>query len=292
VSALRDCAAPAKLNLFLHVIGRRPDGYHLLETGFQLIDLADSLNLERRSDGRIVRVNPLAGVATEEDLVVRAAELLQQATDTRWGASIELLKRIPMGGGLGGGSSDAATTLLALNRLWELRLNRAELMTLGVRLGADVPFFLYGRNAFAQGIGEALVPLATEPAWFAVIYPGMGVPTGVVFGAPELTRNTVPIKMLDFCADAPDLGLRTLEAGFGHNDLEPVAVARYPEVGSALRWLGRHGAARMSGSGACVYCSFSSLEAAHESLVGLPDRWSGWACAGLSHHPLASWADD
>jgi 4-diphosphocytidyl-2-C-methyl-D-erythritol kinase len=297
MTVLRDCPAPAKLNLFLHVTGRRADGYHLLETAFQLIDLADTLHLERRADGQILRPDPLPEVAPEDDLVTRAARLLQRETGTHWGASIRLEKRIPMGGGLGGGSSDAATTLYALNRLWELGLDRAQLMRLGVRLGADVPFFLFGQNALARGIGEELEALATPVRHFAVIYPGVAVPTAAVFGAPELTRNTVPIKIADFCADASNPGSGTtlgvgrgvLAQGFGHNDLEPVAVARYPAVGAALQWLARFGAPRMSGSGACVFCAFESEDAARRALAGLPERWSGWVCAGLSHHPLASW---
>jgi 4-diphosphocytidyl-2-C-methyl-D-erythritol kinase len=287
---LQDCPAPAKLNLFLHVVGRRADGYHLLQTAFQLIDLSDVLHFESRTDGRIIRANAVAGVAEEEDLVVRAARRLQAKTGTDEGVTITLEKHIPLGGGLGGGSSDAATTLLALNRLWRLGLSAGELASEALALGADVPFFLFGQNAFAQGVGEALVPLRTPDAHFAVIYPGIAVPTAEVFRAPELTRNTDPIRMSDFCADASEPDLRVLKRGFGQNDLEPVAVARYPEIGAALGWLRRFGEARMSGSGACVYCAFASREAARESLVGLPDRWSGWTCASLSHHPLASWA--
>jgi 4-diphosphocytidyl-2-C-methyl-D-erythritol kinase len=287
---LEHCPAPAKLNLFLHVVGRRADGYHLLQTAFQLIDLSDVLHFESRTDGRIIRANAVPGVTEEEDLVVQAARRLQAKTGTGQGVTITLEKHIPLGGGLGGGSSDAATTLLALNRLWRLGFSAAELAGEALALGADVPFFLFGQNAFAQGVGETLVPLRTPDAHFAVIYPGIAVPTAEVFRAPELTRNTDPIRMSDFCADASEPELRVLKRGFGHNDLEPVAVARYPEIGTALGWLRRFGEARMSGSGACVYCAFATREAAQESLVGLPDRWSGWACASLSHHPLASWA--
>lgn len=290
MKTLADCVAPAKLNLFLHVVGRRSDGYHLLESAFQLIDLADTLDFELRDDGRVVRTNALADVPPELDLTTRAAWLLQQRTNTRFGVDIRLDKRIPKGGGLGGGSSDAATTLLALNRLWDLGLSRAELMAEGQKLGADVPFFVFGQNALARGTGELLVPLATPRRHFAVIFPGIEVPTAPIFGAPELTRNTDPIRMSDFCADAKNPDLTLPPSGFGHNDLEPVAIARYPEIGAALRWLGRFGPARMSGSGACVFGAFTAREAAQQAIVGLPAGWSGWCCAGLSEHPLAAWA--
>ncbi|MGA2549370.1 MAG: 4-(cytidine 5'-diphospho)-2-C-methyl-D-erythritol kinase [Burkholderiaceae bacterium] len=290
MNSLRNCPAPAKLNLFLHVTGRRADGYHLLESAFQLIDLGDTLHFTSRRDGRIVRINALAQVPESVDLTVRAAKLLQEKSGCEQGVELTLEKKIPMGGGLGGGSSDAATTLLALNRLWGIGMKRVDLIEMGLSLGADVPFFLFGHNAFARGIGEALWPLQSDSRFFAVIFPGVEVPTRRIFEAPELTRDTVPIKMADFCADALKPELPRFEDGFGHNDLEPVAVAHYPEVGAALAWLGRFGPARMSGSGACVFCAFSSRAAAEESLVGIPDRWSGWACASLTHHPLASWA--
>lgn len=291
MTELRDCLAPAKLNLFLHVIGRRDDGYHLLQSVFQLIDFGDVLHFSARGDGRVARHGPNVGLA-EDDLSVRAARLLQRRTDSALGVDIYLEKRIPIGGGLGGGSSDAATTLLALNRLWQLGLTRRELMAIGLSLGADVPFFLFGRNAFVEGVGEQLTAVVTPERHFALIYPGRALSTALVFGAPELTRNTDPIKMSDFCADAGSGGIPTLANDFGRNDLEPVAAARLPEVAAALEWLGRRGNARMSGSGACVFCAFASQQAALESLLGLPSQWTGWTCSSLPRHPLADWANE
>lgn len=320
--ALTDCLAPAKLNLFLHVTGRRADGYHLLQSAFQLIDLADRLHFTRRDDGQIVRTNALAGVAPEHDLTVRAARLLQAEAaaqgKTVFGADIALEKSIPMGGGLGGGSSDAATTLLALNRLWELHLPRPALARLGLQLGADVPFFIFGRSAFAEGIGEELTALTTPQCCFAVIHPGVSVPTAAIFGAPELTRDTKHIKISDFSAiatvmaaadggghaksgnteEVAEKGIAGKSASgtyawpYGHNDLEPVATARFPEVKRALEWLGQFGTARMSGSGACVFCPFSSPAEARRAMRDLPAGWSGWVCSTLAEHPLRAWADD
>lgn len=292
MSELRDCAAPAKLNLFLHVVGRRTDGYHLLQSVFQLIDLSDVLHFSSRTDGRISRVGAIVGVPEDEDLSVRAARLLQRQTGSSLGVDISLEKRIPIGGGLGGGSSDAATTLLALNRLWQLGLTRDELMRMGLSLGADVPFFLFGHNAFVEGVGERLTALATPERHFAVVHPGTALSTALIFGAPELTRNTDPIKMSDFCADTGIGGIPALTHDFGQNDLEAVAVARLPEIEAALKWLGRRGRARMSGSGACVFCAFASRQAALESLLGMPSQWAGWACSSLPRHPLANWAND
>ena len=290
---LEHCPAPAKLNLFLHVTGRRADGYHTLQSLFQLIDLGDRLSFRRRTDSAIVRVTDVPGVPPETDLVVRAARLLQQEARrlgrTAAGVDIVIEKNIPMGGGLGGGSSDAATTLLALNRLWQLGCTRQRLMKLGLTLGADVPFFIFGHNAFAEGIGEQLVSVDTPQRWFAVIHPGINVATATVFTAAELTRDTKPIKISDFSA---------LVDGFGHNDLEPVAAARFAPVAQALAWIGksgaagRLGAARMSGSGACVFGVYGSEERARQAVCGLPAGWTGWVCSGLAHHPLLDWATD
>jgi len=242
---LHDCPAPAKLNLFLHVVGRRGDGYHLLQSVFQLISLCDMLHFDLREDEQILRVTEVEGVPQESDLIIRAARRLRQAAAARGrtvrGVDIRIDKQIPMGGGLGGGSSDAATTLLALNQLWQLGMSRAELMSLGVSLGADVPFFLLGENAFVEGIGEQLTPVDTPQGWFVVIHPGVAVPTPAIFGAPELTRDTKAVRIADFSASP---------LGFGKNDLQAVAAHAFPAVAEALEWLSRHGEARMTGSGA------------------------------------------
>jgi 4-diphosphocytidyl-2-C-methyl-D-erythritol kinase len=276
--------APAKLNLFLHVTGRRADGYHTLQTAFQLIDLADWLDFERRGDGQIVRTGDLRWDASE-DLVVRAAGALQQATGCRLGASIRVTKNIPTGSGMGGGSSDAATTLIALNRLWGLGLARSELAAIALPLGADVPFFLHGGNAFAEGVGEELHSVATPPAWYAVIWPQVHVSTREIFSDPGLTRNTKPTKIADFSA-AAGLLPQTL---FGANDLEPVARRRFPEIEQALAHLRRHGPARMTGSGSAVFAPMASSDAARSAVAGCTTGWQRWAVRGLSEHPLAAW---
>lgn len=291
MNPLLDCPAPAKLNLFLHVVGRRPDGYHRLQTVFQLIDLDDRLDFHPRADGAIRRVNEVPGVPADADLTVRAARLLQSRTGTPFGADIVLHKRLPQGGGLGGGSSDAATTLIALNRLWRTGLSRPALQTLGLELGADVPFFIFGRNAFAEGVGEDLTAVALPPAHFALIHPGVAVPTARIFGDAQLTRNTLPIKMEDFCAAAQRPGFGGAPALFGRNDLESVALSHFPEVAAAKAWLARFGEARMTGSGACVFCVFATEEAARAALRGMPDAWSGWVCESLPQHPLTAWCE-
>ncbi|MEO8169980.1 MAG: 4-(cytidine 5'-diphospho)-2-C-methyl-D-erythritol kinase, partial [Oxalobacteraceae bacterium] len=245
---LNNCPAPAKLNLFLHVTGRRPDGYHLLQTAFQLLDFGDTLHFALRDDGRIERSSALPGVPQESDLTVRAARLLQAAGSEKLGkplagADIALEKRLPMGGGLGGGSSDAATTLMALNHLWQTGFCRAELMALGLRLGADVPFFLFGQNAFAEGVGEILRPIETPDCWYVVIEPGVAIATADIFNAKDLTRDTNLVKISNF-SKAPK--------SFGKNDLQAVACKLFPEVFNAIEWLKKFGDARMSGSGSCV----------------------------------------
>ncbi len=282
-STLENCAAPAKLNLFLHVTGRRPDGYHLLQTLFQLIDLSDTLHFETRDDGVIHRSTAVAGVPEESDLIVRAAKLLRSAAkpDSKksLGANIAIDKRLPMGGGLGGGSSDAATTLLALNHLWKTGLTRTELMALSLQLGADVPFFLFGTNAFAEGVGEILTSVAPcSHSWFVVIEPGVSVPTAAIFGAPELTRNTKPVKIADFSG---------AQVGFGKNDLQVVATKLFPPIADAIEWLSRFGNARMTGSGACVFCSFEHERSANEALDQVPARWKAWKTRAIAEHPLA-----
>ena len=276
--------APAKLNLFLHVTGRRTDGYHTLQTAFQLIDLADWLDFERRGDGQVVREGDLRWDAGD-DLAVRAALALQQATGCRLGASIRVTKNIPAGSGMGGGSSDAATTLIALNRVWGLGLARADLAAIALQLGADVPFFLLGSNAFAEGVGEELHAIATPSAWYAVIWPQVHVSTREIFTDPGLTRNTKPTKIADFSV-AAGLLPQTL---FGANDLEPVARRRFPEIEQALAHLQRHGPARMTGSGSAVFAPLASPDEARSAVAGCTPRWQRWAVQGLSEHPLATW---
>ena len=270
--------APAKLNLFLRVIGRRADGYHNLQTAFRLIDLADTLRFTARADGNVTLQRPLAGVPPVQDLCLRAAVLLKQATGYQGGVKIELDKRIPMGGGLGGGSSDAATTLVVLNYLWRLGLNRGELRQLALKLGADVPVFVFGENAFAEGVGEQLTPLVLPAAWYLVLVPSVQVPTAAVFAAPELTREAKPIRITAFFDGLKQRALR--------NDLEPVVSKRYPEVARHLAWLKQHGEARMSGSGACVYAEFSTESAARAAHAQLPQAMRGFVARGLERHPL------
>jgi len=270
--------APAKLNLFLHVVGRRRDGYHLLQTAFRFIDYGDELSFTVRADGAIRHTNPLAGVPAEQDLSVRAARLLQQETGCSDGADIGIVKRLPMGGGLGGGSSDAATTLIALNRLWRTGLSRPRLQQLALKLGADVPVFVFGQNAFAEGIGERLQALRLPPAWYLILVPELAVSTAEIFSAAELTRNTNAITIAAF------------SVGQGHNDLEPVVCRRYPQVARHLEWLHRYGDARMTGSGACVYCAFDSEEQARRVLSELPVDMRGFVARGLDRHPL--WSED
>ncbi len=280
--------APAKLNLFLHVVGRRPDGYHELQTAFVAVTLADTLDFERRADGRILREGDLTG-PPEADLAVRAARLLQQAAATPHGVAIRVHKRVPVGAGLGGGSSDAATTLVALNRLWRLDWPRARLAGLALRLGADVPFFLAGGPCFAEGVGERLREVELPPLWFVLVHPGVPVSTAEVFGDPALTPGTKLTTIEGFSAAASRLAGRS----FGANDLEPIARRRVPEVDQALRLLSAHGAARMSGSGSAVFATHGSQAGAEGTVAALrarlPAGWSAWAVAALAEHPLAGW---
>ncbi len=266
--------APAKLNLFLHVTGRRADGYHLLQSVFRFIDRADTVHLALRDDGRVVRETDLRGVPEDRDLTVRAARLLQPYAPAGAGVGIRVDKVLPMGGGLGGGSSDAATVLLALNRLWRVDLSRAELQALALQLGADVPVFVFGQTAFAEGIGEILHPVSAPPAWYVVLTPPVAVPTAEVFAAQELTRDTPRLKIAPF------------SAGMGRNDLQPVVVQRYPDVARHLEWLAQFGEARMTGSGACVFATFGTEAAAREVLARLPATMQGFVAQGLDRHPL------
>ena len=266
--------APAKLNLFLHVTGRRDDGYHLLQSVFRFIDFGDSLSFKLRTDQRILLTQTLAGVPAERDLCYRAAHLLQTTAGIRQGVEITLEKRLPLGGGLGGGSSDAATTLIALNRLWGAGLSRNALMQLGLQLGADVPVFIFGDNAWAEGIGEVLTPIVLDPAWYVVLIPPVSVPTATIFSAPELTRNTLPVTIPGF------------SAGQIRNDLEPVVITRYPVVGQHLAWLKQFAAARMTGSGACVFAAFGAEQEARAVLAQKPAWIEGFVAVGLAQHPL------
>lgn len=268
--------APAKLNLFLHVTGRRADGYHTLQTVFQFLDYADELTFEVTDDGCITRAIPVAGVGEENDLTLRAARLLKESSGTTKGARIHLTKRLPVGGGLGGGSSDAATTLLALNELWGTRLAIPGLAGLGLKLGADVPVFIHGHAAWAEGIGEVLTPVEPEQAWYLVLVPPVHVSTAQVFAAPELTRYSPPLTIRDFHEGR---GLR--------NDLEAVVRSRYPEVDRAMRLLGEFGAPRMSGSGGCVFLKVADAGRGRQILESIPKPFTGFVARGLNRHPLS-----
>ena len=289
---LRNCPAPAKLNLFLHVNGRRADGYHLLQTVFQLVDHGDTLHFTLRDDTGIRRSTDIPGVPEAQDLIIRAARLLQAEVQRRQGRAprgvdIAIDKRLPMGGGLGGGSSDAATTLMALNHLWHAGLSRSELMALGLPLGADIPFFIFGETGFAEGIGEALQPVAVPDCWYVVIEPGVAVPTAAIFGANDLTRDTKPVRIADFSSHLIN---RNDLSGFGRNDLQAVASRLFAPVAEAISKLGQYGDARMTGSGACVFCAFASAVSAAQALAEVqaqaPASWKVWKAGSLSMHPL------
>jgi 4-diphosphocytidyl-2-C-methyl-D-erythritol kinase len=266
--------APAKLNLFLHVVGRRADGYHDIETAYQLIDLQDELSFALRDDGVIRRTEGPADLSESQDLCLRAARRLQAVGATPKGVDIRLTKRIPIQGGLGGGSSDAATTLVALNEMWGLGLEPERLVELGLELGADIPLFIHGHSAWGEGVGERLTPLALPSRHFAIVFPGVGIRTADVFQASELTRKTPKTTIRGF-----------LKAG-GHNDCEPVVAGRSPEVRNALAWLSSRGRARLTGTGSCVFAEFADRESAETALVGLPAGWRGFVARGLDRSPL------
>ena len=266
--------APAKLNLMLRIVGRRPDGYHLLQTVFQFLDRGDWLWFDLRDDGLIERASEVPGVPAAADLTVRAARLLQQAAGVRRGVTIRIAKRLPLGGGLGGGSSDAATTLVALNHLWRTGLTLVELAELGLTLGADVPVFVHGRAAWAEGVGERLAPVDLAEPWFVVLVPACPVATGAVFNDPDLTRNSPPITITDFAA------------GLGGNDCEAVVYRRYPEVATATRWLAQFGQARLTGTGACVFAVFPDGASADRVLARLPAGCTGFVARGCNRSPL------
>ena len=274
----RPWPAPAKLNLFLHIVGRRADGYHELQTCFQFVDLCDEITIELREDGRIRRTRELPQVPEEQDLCLRAARALQAATGCALGADIGLLKRIPLGGGLGGGSSDAATCLVALNQLWHLGLSIDELAALGLTLGADIPVFVHGRTAWAEGIGERLTllhpPEAPLETNYLILKPNVSVPTAVVFQDPDLTRNSAPITIHGFLASG------------GRNDCLGVVRRRYPEVARALDWLSLYGSARLTGTGACVFLACESMDRGLEIMALLPPALDAFLTRGLNESPL------
>lgn len=284
--SLHDCPAPAKLNLFLHVVGRRADGYHLLQSVFQLIDRGDTLHFDLRNDGRIVRTNDVPGVPEESDLIVRALRRLADAFQQRHGRAVPgidvaINKILPMGGGLGGGSSDAATALMVANHLWQGGFSDAELMAIGLPLGADIPFFIFGRTAFVEGVGEAMQPVEGPDCWYVVIEPGVSVPTPAIFTAEDLTRDTKSVRIADFPA-------ANLLSAFGKNDLQAVASRLFPPVAEAIEWLGQYGAARMTGSGACVFCALPGEDEADQVLGQVPGHLKAWKARSLKQHPLKS----
>jgi len=270
----RGWPAPAKLNLFLHITGRRADGYHLLQTLFQFLDHGDTLDFEMRSDGKITRPSGLLQVPEGDDLAVRAARLLRARAKSHQGVAIHVHKRLPEGAGLGGGSSDAATTLVALNRLWSAGLTTPELTQLGLALGADVPLFIAGQAAWGEGIGEILTPVAPPEPWYLVLQPSCQVATREIFQAPELTRNSAAITIASFYA------------GETRNDFEPLVRKRYPAVAEALDWLVRRAPARLTGSGACVFGTFEQESAARRVLDELPQGWQGFVARGRNRSPL------
>ncbi|MFC4297339.1 MAG: 4-(cytidine 5'-diphospho)-2-C-methyl-D-erythritol kinase [Castellaniella sp.] len=300
MAALYDVPAPAKLNLFLHVVGRRPDGYHLLQTVFRFVDLCDTLDFETTADGSIVREGAgLAGLPADQDLVLRAARDLQRAAGVRQGARIRYDKRIPAGGGLGGGSSDAATTLIALNRLWGAGLTRAELMRLALPLGADVPVFVFGRAAFAQGVGEDLSAVDLPERAYWIVRPPAHVTTADIFRDPDLTRNSESVKIAVFTdwqtgRDAGNF--------FGRNDLEAVVFRQHPEIAALARTMQDTGVeVRMTGSGSCLFVEFPDAARARmhrdriiSKIENSPDRVveGSWICQGLDDHPLLGWVAD
>ena len=308
LAALYDVPAPAKLNLFLHVVGRRADGYHLLQSVFALIDWCDTLHFERRNDGRLQR-HDLGPTLPADDLSLRAARALQQASGSTLGADLSVLKQVPWGAGLGGGSSDAASTLLALNRLWGLHWPRARLQAIALTLGADVPFFVGGHNAFVEGIGDVLHPLpagALATQQFAVVKPAAAIATAAIFNSPLLVRDTEAAIVMSFLADAKQNAESAAESraqfwGFGRNDLQPPAQACCPDVTRVAQWLqARFGNSRMSGSGSAVFARMKALNGTSIGTVELPSGtnwleelpagWAGRMCRSLDHHPLVNWA--
>jgi len=267
--------APAKLNLFLHITGRRDDGYHLLQSTFQFLDYSDQLAFEITDDGKISRITDIPGVAEADDLIVRAAKLLQQQSGTSHGVNIHVKKKLPMGGGLGGGSSDAATVLVVLNQLWKTGLNKQQLADLGLTLGADVPVFVHGEAAFVEGVGEQISPIQPPEKSILVIHPQINVSTAQIFNDPALTRDCAAIKICD------------LSEAVLNNVCEPIACKHYPQIAEAISWLsGYNQSARMTGTGACVFAEFDSQHDAEELLQRLPEKWRGFVAKGVNQSPL------
>ena len=284
IASVLSLLAPAKLNLFLHITGQRGDGYHELQTAFQLLDFSDTIEIRQRKDNKIELLESLAGVPDEDNIVVRAARLLQthqKETNLPLGADIRISKRIPMGGGLGGGSSNAASTLLGLNHLWQLGLSLDQLAAIGLRLGADVPVFIHGNTSFGEGIGEQLQPLVLPKCWFTVIKPPVSVPTGQIFSHAQLTRDTLSIRIAAVFEHLQTLDLATsgianeqhIELG---NDCEKIVCSEYPEIGQALEWLNQFGTARLTGTGACIFARFASLAEAEAVIAAMPARYTGF----------------
>jgi 4-diphosphocytidyl-2-C-methyl-D-erythritol kinase len=271
--------APAKLNLFLHITARRNDGYHCLQTIFQFLDFCDQVSCELREDGEIHCHSNASDLPMQQDLVYRAAQLLKNHSGTTWGATLQVAKKIYMGGGLGGGSSDAATTLLLLNQLWQLNLPKVTLATLGLQLGADVPIFIHGHAAWAEGVGDLITPINLPEPWYVVIHPNCHVATKDVFAAPELQRNCSPISLQDY------------HAGRANNVCEPVVRQRYPAVNAALNWLARYGEAKMTGTGASVFAAFTQQAAAELVLAELPKMWQGFVAQGKNFSPMFTAAE-
>ena len=273
--------APAKINLFLHITGRRADGYHALQSVFQLLDFYDTLHIKATQTGEIKRINSINGVPASQDLCALAASALQQKTGCKMGVEYAVEKRIPMGGGLGGGSSDAATMLLALNQLWQLHLSRTELMQIGLTLGADVPVFIFGQNAWAEGVGEQLTAVDLVPSHYVVLTPQVHVSTAQIFANSALTRDTKPLKIADFSRDANS----GLHSGLFKNDLETIVCKEFPAVATTLKWLAPYGEAKMSGSGASVFVALDSKNIADELLAKIPANTTGFVAKGIVKHP-------
>ncbi len=272
--------APAKLNLFIHITGRREDGYHLLQTVFQFLDYSDEIGLSLREDGVIQRVKGLEHIPQESDLCVRAAKLLQAFTKTSQGVDLSIDKKLPIGGGIGGGSSDAATVLQGLNKLWNCRLSDNDLAKLGLQLGADVPVFVRGFSAWAEGVGEQLTPIELDEKWFLVVHPKISVSTAEIFIDKSLTRDCEPIKIARF--------LKGNKFEKLSNVFEPVVRNNYPEIANALDWLMSFSPSRLTGTGACLFASFKSEEEANQVLDQLPKKWQGFVAKGLNKSPLKS----
>ena len=289
ISGFQKFLAPSKINLFLHITGQRADGYHLLQTVFRLLDLYDNIYLKPTQSINIKRVNNIAGVSEAQDLCVRAAKLLQQHTNCQQGVEIYVEKKIPMGGGLGGGSSDAATVLLALNRLWHLNLSREELQVLGLKLGADVPFFIFGKNAWAEGVGEQLQAINLADAYYVILNPNVHVSTAQIFANKQLTKNTISKTMSTFLGMENSSGSNSVVGNINAeftNQLEKIVCSEYPPVLVCLTWLKQFGDARMSGSGASVFLEVANEQIAMDICSQKPKEMQGFVAKGLNQHPL------